>query len=156
MLHSGDRAPLWNGNDQNGVLRSSEAYRGTWLLLYFYPQDDTPGCTTEACSFRDNFPSLKSRIAIVGVSGDSEESHKAFETKYRLPFTLIADTDRTIINAYGADGAVFPKRTTFLINPSGSIENIYHGFRIEEHAATVESDLQRLGAHERSPISPSQ
>lgn len=145
MLKEGDQAPAWKGVDQNGQTVSSADYAGKWLLLYFYPQDDTPGCTAEACGFRDNYGELSRRMSIVGVSKDSPESHREFIEKYKLPFTLIADTDKDVIRAFGADGVLFPKRVTFLVDPSNVIRKTYHGFDAKEHPATVGKDLEALG-----------
>jgi thioredoxin-dependent peroxiredoxin len=142
MLQENSPAPAWQSTDQNGKTVSSADYAGKWLLLYFYPEDDTPGCTVEACGFRDSYASLKDRIAIVGVSADSAESHQAFIQKFQLPFTLIADTERTLIQAFGADGVTFPERTTFLIGPDTIIRKIYHGFDPKNHADIISKDLE--------------
>ena len=144
MLLEGNAAPAWTGSDQAGVRRSSDEYAGSWLLLYFYPEDDTPGCTTEACGFRDQFRTFQGRATIVGVSADGIDSHKKFSEKYHLPFTLIADPDKQIMTAYGA-GTDFRKRVTFLINPAGVIEKIYQGFDVKEHADVIDGDLRALG-----------
>lgn len=141
MLHEGDKAPAWQGIDQNSKQISSGDYERKWLLLYFYPKDDTPGCTTEACSFRDSYAQLSEKVAIVGVSKDSTISHKAFSEKYHLPFTLIADTQGKVTSAFGADGTDYPKRTTFLIDPSNVIKNIYHGFDCTTHVQDIKNDL---------------
>lgn len=145
MLQIGDKAPAWKGLDQHGAVHLSADSEGAWMLLYFYPKDDTPGCTTEACGFRDSYEAFKNRITIIGVSKDSVESHQAFVEKYSLPFTLLADTDASIITAFGVDGTTLPKRTTFLISPEGDIKKIYHGFDCHDHAADIETDLQELG-----------
>src|SRR5258707_5086585 len=101
-LKEGDKAPDFTAKDQNGKEVSLSSYKGKNVILYFYPKDDTPGCTAEACSFRDNYQSLIAQgFAVIGVSTDSEKSHKKFETKYSLPFTLIADEDKVINEAYG-------------------------------------------------------
>lgn len=144
MIHEGHSAPEWHGIDQDGKPVSSADYAGQWLLLYFYPEDDTPGCTLEACGFRDSFASLSERITIVGVSADSPESHRAFIKKFTLPFTLIADTDRALITAFGTNGTDFPKRTSFLIDPANVIRKIYHGFDAKDHAAAVGKDLEEF------------
>ena len=146
MLTPGSTAPMWKGNDQAGKERSSVEFSGTWLLLYFYPKDDTPGCTQEACGLRDSYAEVSPRITVVGVSADDEESHRKFAEKYRLPFTLIADTDRSIITAFGADGVTFPKRVTFLIDPENLIRKVYHGFDCAAHAEDVRKDLSEFGA----------
>lgn len=142
----GQEAPAWQATDQSGASHTSDEYRGRWLVLYFYPKDDTPGCTKEACSFRDAAEELPEEVAVVGVSGDSEASHQRFAEKYRLPFTLLADLEKKIIGAYGTDGVSLPKRTTFLIDPHGRIAKIYEKVAPAEHAAVVIQDLKKLGA----------
>lgn len=117
------------------------SFSGQWTLIYFYPKDFTPGCTVEACSFRDNYPKLSSKITILGVSSDSETSHQQFSAKYRLPFRLLSDPDKHLIKAYGADGLLFPKRTSFLINPQGVIHKIYPRVNPTTHAADILADL---------------
>ena len=146
MLTIGTKAPAWSSSDQNGKKCGSADYAGKWLILYFYPKDDTPGCTIEACGFRDRHDVLLKRAAVVGVSADSEASHKAFIAKFTLPFTLIADTDKTMIKAYEVGGILFPKRVTFLINPSGDIAKIYHGFDCNDHVTDIQKDLDTLSA----------
>jgi peroxiredoxin Q/BCP len=120
--------------------------RGQKVVLYFYPKDDTPGCTKEACSFRDDFATFKKRgIAVLGVSPDSEAKHKKFETKYNLPFTLLADTDHAIADAYGVWGEkkfmgrkyMGVHRTTFLIDEKGKIKKVFEKVKPEDHASEV-------------------
>src|SRR6187551_1942804 len=122
---SGTKAPDFNLPDANGEMVSLTQLQGNWVVLYFYPKDDTPGCTKEACSFRDAWAKFKKRgITVLGVSPDSEASHKKFETKYKLPFTLLADKDHVIADAYGVWGEkkfmgrtyMGVLRTTFLID----------------------------------------
>ena len=144
MLKVGDIAPAWKAANQDGKYMSSSEYAGKWLLLYFYPKDDTSGCTEEACGFRDAYASLSTRIAIVGVSADSVESHKNFSEKFSLPFTLIADPQHELIQAFGADGLLFPKRITFIIDPLNVIRKIYHGFDTKDHAVQISHDLNAL------------
>jgi peroxiredoxin Q/BCP len=129
----GDKAPDFTAKDQNGKTISLSDFKGKNVILYFYPKDDTPGCTAEACSFRDNYQSLLSKgFAVIGVSTDDEKSHKKFETKYSLPFPLIADTDRHIVEAYGVwvEKNMYGKkymgtaRTTFLIDGNGIITKV--------------------------------
>jgi peroxiredoxin Q/BCP len=132
-LNEGDKAPAFKAKDENGKTISLKDFEGQKLILYFYPQDDTPTCTVEACNFRDNFSLLKKKgYTILGVSPDSSESHKKFIAKHKLPFSLLADEDKKIINAYGVWG---PKklygreyeglmRTTFVIDEKGRIEKI--------------------------------
>lgn len=143
-MEIGTLAPPWTGTDQDGEQHSSADFLGSKYVLYFYPEDDTPGCTDEACGFRDRYGALSQHIAIIGVSADSIESHKKFREKHDLPFTLISDPDRVIGAAYGI-GAEFPKRTTFLIDATGTIRKIYHGFDAKLHAAEVERDLAAFG-----------
>jgi peroxiredoxin Q/BCP len=132
-LKEGDKAPAFTANDQDGKQVSLSDFTGKTVILYFYPKDDTPGCTLEACSFRDNYQSLLSKgFAIVGVSTDDEKSHTKFISKFQLPFTLISDTDHHIVNAYGVWGEknMYGKkymgttRRTFIINKDGVIQNI--------------------------------
>ncbi len=144
MLTLNMLAPHWSAEDQDAKTRTSKDCEGSWLLLYFYPKDDTPGCTVEACGLRDAFVSLKDRITIIGVSGDDVSSHKKFSEKYALPFILVADVEKTIFAAYGV-GTDFPKRVTFFIDPKGMIRAIRHGFDCKDHAALVEEDLKTFG-----------
>ena len=128
---------------------------GSWVLLYFYPKDDTPGCTVEACSMRDNLPKFKKLKAVVlGVSVDSQKSHEKFAKKYDLPFALVPDEDKKIVEAYGVWGKkkfmgreyMGTLRWSFLINPEGKIAKIYEGVKPAEHAEEVLKDLEALGA----------
>jgi peroxiredoxin Q/BCP len=132
-LKEGDKAPNFTAKDQNGKIVSLSDFKGKNVILYFYPKDDTPGCTAEACSFRDNYQSMLNKgFEVIGVSTDDEKSHKKFETKYSLPFTLIADTDKSIVETYGVwvEKNMYGKkymgtaRTTFLINEAGIIDKI--------------------------------
>lgn len=132
-LKAGDKAPDFNAKDQNGKEISLAQFKGTQVILYFYPKDDTPGCTAEACDFRDNYQSLQGKgFQVIGVSTDDEKSHKKFETKYNLPFPLIADADKQIVEAYGVwvEKSMYGKkymgtaRTTFIIDADGIIKNI--------------------------------
>lgn len=132
-LTAGDKAPEFTAKDQNGKTVSLADFKGKTVILYFYPKDDTPGCTAEACDFRDNYQSLAGKgFEVIGVSTDDEKSHKKFETKYSLPFPLIADTDHTIVEAYGvwAEKNMYGKkymgtvRTTFIIDADGNIQKV--------------------------------
>jgi peroxiredoxin Q/BCP len=132
-LKEGDIAPDFTAKDQNGNDVTLSGFKGKNVILYFYPKDDTPGCTLEACSFRDNYQSLLSQgFQVIGVSTDDEKSHKKFESKYNLPFPLIADSEKTIVEDYGVwvEKSMYGKtymgtaRTTFLINSQGVIQNI--------------------------------
>ena len=140
----GQNAPSWHGTDQDGQSRSSEDYAGSWYVLYFYPKDDTPGCTKEACGFRDSEKALAGRSAVIGVSADSVESHKRFVEKYNLPFTLIADPQKEIITAFGI-GADHQKRTTFLIDSEQIIRKIYQDIDAATHAGEIEKDIRAFG-----------
>ena len=146
MLKEGTTAPAFKTTDENGDKVSLKDLRGQKIVLYFYPKDDTPGCTKEACSFRDGFaPFKKQGIRVLGVSPDSEASHKKFITKYKLPFTLLADTDRSIAEAYGVWGEkkfmgrtyMGGHRTTFLIDEKGKIKKIFDKVKPEDHAREV-------------------
>jgi peroxiredoxin Q/BCP len=132
-LKEGDKAPDFIAKDQNGKTVSLSDYKGKNVILYFYPKDDTPGCTAESCDFRDNYQSLLSKgYEVIGVSTDDEKSHKKFETKYSLPFTLIADNEKQIVEAYGVwvEKNMYGKqymgtaRTTFIIDGDGIIVHL--------------------------------
>jgi peroxiredoxin Q/BCP len=150
MPHIGKPAPAFELPDQDGVLHSLKEYQGKWLLLYFYPKDDTSGCTTEACNFRDGFANYKERgITIVGVSVDPVKSHKKFAEKYQLPFTLLADEEKKTVEDYGVwvEKSMYGKsymgiaRTTFLIDPKGVIAKVYEKVKPEEHHTQILADL---------------
>ncbi|CAN5737756.1 thioredoxin-dependent thiol peroxidase [soil metagenome] len=151
----GSAAPAFTLLDQEGTSRSLSEFAGTYVLMYFYPKDDTPGCTKEACAIRDAFPDFTGANAVVlGVSPDSVKSHAKFVEKYKLPFTLLADEGHSVASAYGVWGlkkfmgkeyeGVF--RTSFLIAPDGTIAKIYEGVKPEAHAAEVLGDLKELAA----------
>jgi len=130
---AGEKAPDFTAKDQNGKTVSLSDFKGKTVILYFYPKDDTPGCTAEACDFRDNYQSLLSKgYEVIGVSTDDEKSHKKFVTKHSLPFTLIADDDKHIVEAYGVwvEKNMYGKkymgtaRTTFIIDGDGVIKTV--------------------------------
>src|SRR6476660_2987687 len=146
MPKEGSVAPNFTARDANGELLRLKDLRGQKVVLYFYPKDDTPGCTKEACSFRDAFSKFKKRgITVLGVSPDKEASHKKFAAKYNLPFTLLADTDHSISEAYGVYGEkkfmgrtyLGVRRTTFLIDERGKIKKVFEKVKPEEHASEV-------------------
>ena len=146
MLKEGSTAPAFTTTDAAGNTVKLKNLRGKKVVLYFYPKDDTPGCTKEACSFRDAFSEFKRRgITILGVSPDKVSSHKKFSEKYKLPFTLLADTDHSIAEAYSSWGEKkFMGRTylgvlrnTFLIDEQGKIKKILQKVKTEEHASEV-------------------
>ncbi|HVU85356.1 MAG TPA: thioredoxin-dependent thiol peroxidase [Puia sp.] len=145
-LKEGDKAPVFSGKDQQGKKVSLSDFRGKKLIIYFYPQDDTPTCTIEACNLRDNYSLLKREgFTILGVSPDSEKSHKKFAAKFDLPFTLIADPDHNIIDKYGVWGEkqLFGReymgviRTTFLIDEQGIIRKIFEKPKSSAHAEEI-------------------
>lgn len=141
-------APDFSLPDQNGVKHKLSNYKGKWILLYFYPKDDTPGCTTEACTLRDNFPAFKKLgIQVFGISIDNEKSHKKFADKYQLPFTLLADEEKYGVwqekSMYGRKymGTV---RNSYLISPDGKIAKIYEKVKPAVHAEEVLADIKEL------------
>ncbi len=147
----GESAPDFELRDQDGQPHSIEDYRGSWIALYFYPKDDTPGCTTEACEFRDNiFAFRKADCQILGVSMDDEVSHKQFSEKYSLPFPLLADAEGTTADAYGVKsrfmGISMTKRETFLIDPDGKVAKHYKKVNPDTHSAEILADLATLQA----------
>jgi len=145
-VKNGMIAPDFTGKDQNGDPISLSQYKGKKVVLYFYPKDDTPGCTAEACSIRDNYDSLtKAGYTILGVSTDDVRSHKDFKAKYHLPFTLIADTDTSITKMYGVwkekerNGQKYwgTERTTFIIDENGKVVDMFEKIDPKEHVAKV-------------------
>lgn len=144
------KAPDFNLKDKDGQAHTLADYKGKWLVLYFYPKDDTPGCTTEACSLRDSIDNIRTLNAeVVGVSKDSVESHARFIKKYDLNFTLLADEDRKTIEAYGAWGPkMFGRegvlRKTFLIDPKGMVQKVYGRVTPLGHGGQVIDDLRKL------------
>jgi len=151
----GVRAPTFTLEDQGGKEHSLADYAGKWVLLYFYPKDDTPGCTIEACTIRDQFKDFtKIGAVVLGVSTDSVASHKKFAEKYGLPFTLLADVNKEVVGAYGVFGEkkmmgktyMGVRRTSFLIDPEGKVAKVYEKVKPEAHAAAVIADLKALGA----------
>lgn len=145
----GQPAPEFELPDQDGQLHSLEDYRDRWVVLYFYPKDDTPGCTTEACEFRDNiFAFQKLNVQILGVSLDDVASHKRFAEKYDLPFPLLADPEGTSAEAYGVKtkfaGMTLAKRQTFIIDPDGILAKHYEKVKPATHSAEVLAELEAL------------
>ena len=152
-LKAGDRAPDFSLPDQDGKTHALKDYAGGWLLLYFYPKDDTPGCTKEACNFRDGYAKFRQAgLAVVGVSADSVKSHAKFVKKYDLPFTLLADEEKKTVNDYGVWGkkkfmgreymGIF--RNSYLISPDGRVAKAYEGVKPDEHADEVLKDIAEL------------
>lgn len=144
MLTPGQLAPNFSLLDQEGKLRSLQDYLGKWILVYFYPKDDTPGCTAEACALRDGYARLEKMAVVLGVSTDSKKSHKKFADKYQLPFTLLADLDKKMIKEYAAAGMPFNKRISYLIDPQGKITKVYPKVDPRRHADEVIKDLETL------------
>lgn len=145
----GSTAPDFRLQDQNGEWHTLDEYRGHWVALYFYPKDDTPGCTTEACSFRDNIFAFRERDAvIVGISLDDVESHQEFAEKHSLPFTLLSDPEGDVAEQYGVITNLgitkFAKRQSFLIGPDGTIARHYEKVDPEAHSGEILEDLIAL------------
>jgi thioredoxin-dependent peroxiredoxin len=147
----GDVAPDFSLPDQKGAMRSNPEFRGKWLVLYFYPRDDTPGCTEQAARYRDAMRELEAvGAAVCGVSVDGAESHAAFARKYNLPFALLADRGGEIAARYGSlrdfGFLKFAKRNTFLIDPAGKVAKVYLGVNPARDTADVARDLTKLAA----------
>ncbi len=149
----GTIAPEFTLADQNDTPHSLSDYQGSWVLVYFYPKDDTPGCTKEACAIRDNFPDFKKLgVTVLGISIDSTARHKKFVDKYDLPFTLLADPDKKVVQAYGVWGDKKfmgreyqgTKRISFLINPQGKVAKVYEKVNPATHAEEVLKDIREL------------
>jgi peroxiredoxin Q/BCP len=148
----GMSAPNFVGKDQDGDIHKLSDYHNKWLVLYFFPKADTPGCTTEACTFRDGIMKLrKIGASVVGVSMDDRESQEHFAKKYHIPFPLLADHTGTIAKAYGAAGGFlgFDHRYTFLIDPQGKIAKRYLDVDPDRHAKQVLDDIQKLQASQK-------
>ncbi len=150
-LSVGDKAPAFEAPNQAGKIHAVPT--GAWTLLYFYPKDDTPGCTKEACAIRDAYPDFKKlKITVFGMSVDSEKSHGKFAEKYELPFTLLSDEKKEIVEKYGVWGKkkfmgreyMGTMRTSFLIDPKGEIAKIYEAVKPGEHAAEVLADMKGI------------
>jgi peroxiredoxin Q/BCP len=150
MLKEGSQAPDFKLLDESGIEHTLSSYRGGPVLLYFYPKDDTPGCTTEACNFRDDYSEYeKAGVTILGISKDTPEKHARFKQKYHLPFTLLADTDHRVCEMYGVWGrkkamgreydGIF--RTTFLIDNNGTILKVFEKVKPDGHSAEVLREL---------------
>ena len=149
-LREGDKAPSFSGANENGEIISLENYKGKKLVLFFYPKDDSPGCTKEACNLRDNYKKFqKLGYEILGVSPDTSKKHKKFIDKYEFQYPLLADTEKEMIHAYGIWG---PKkfmgreydglhRTTFIINEQGLIEKIFESVKTKDHSQQIMSEL---------------
>ncbi|BDA70805.1 Alkyl hydroperoxide reductase/ Thiol specific antioxidant/ Mal allergen [Calothrix sp. PCC 7716] len=142
-LAVGTNAPAFTAKDTNGNTVSLSDFKGKTVVLYFYPKDDTPGCTKQACSFRDAQPDYQNKdVVVLGVSADNESSHQAFTQKYNLNFPLLADTDHSLISAYDVDGGGYAKRVTYVIDGNGKITHVDASVNTSTHASDV---LQALG-----------
>ncbi|BAZ11267.1 alkyl hydroperoxide reductase/ thiol specific antioxidant/ Mal allergen [Calothrix sp. NIES-4071] len=142
-LTVGTDAPEFTAKDTNGNTVSLSDFKGKTVVLYFYPKDDTPGCTKQACSFRDAQADYQNKdVVILGVSADDESSHQAFTQKYNLNFPLLADTDHSLISAYDVDGGGYAKRVTYVIDGNGKITHVDSSVNTSTHASDV---LQALG-----------
>ncbi|MBD2213089.1 peroxiredoxin [Nostoc linckia FACHB-104] len=137
-LAVGTDAPKFTAKDTNGNTVSLSDFAGKTVVLYFYPKDDTPGCTKQACSFRDAQPNYQGKdIVVLGVSADDEASHQAFTAKYNLNFPLLADSDHSLIKAYDVDGGGYAKRVTYVIDPNGKITHVDASVNTATHASDV-------------------
>lgn len=153
LLAIGEKAPGFSLPDQNDKEHKLSDYHGKWVLIYFYPKDDTPGCTTEACAIRDNMPNFKKLdLKVLGISADPVSKHKKFIDKYNLNFTLLSDEDKKVIKEYGVwDKKKFMgreymgiMRTSYLISPEGKIAKVYDKVKPAVHAEEIEEDLKNL------------
>jgi peroxiredoxin Q/BCP len=145
MLDIKTLAPNFKLLDQNGKEHSLAYHRGSYVLIYFYPKDDTPGCTKEACVIRDVYKDFESNgVKVFGISADSVESHKKFAEKYQLPFTLLSDPEKEVIKIYGADGTLYTKRISYLVGPDGMIEKVYPEVDPTNHGTEILKDIYFL------------
>jgi peroxiredoxin Q/BCP len=153
MIETGNQAPSFSLPDQTGETIRLENFKGKWVVLYFYPKDDTSGCTAEACSFRDNMGVLQSEdVVVLGVSPDDVKSHKKFAEKYQLNFPLLADTDHSVCEAYGVwqEKSMYGKkywgvaRTTFIIDGEGIVRKVFEKVKPESHADEVLQAIREL------------
>lgn len=157
----GQKAPAFSAKDQTGATVTQATYAGKYVVLYFYPKDNTPGCTVEACAFRDDSAKLKAAGAVVlGLSPDSEKSHQKFIEKFSLPFQLLVDTDNTLSTAYGAWGekSMYGRsymgviRSTFLIGPDGKLAHVWPKVKVNGHSDEVLATIQALKAGKPVPV----
>ncbi len=151
LLAKGDEAPDFTLPDQESNTHTLSQYKGSWVLLYFYPKDDTPGCTKEACGIRDTWHDYKEKgIVVLGVSTDTVKSHAKFSEKYSLPFTLLSDAEKEVVHLYGVWGQkkfmgreyMGTSRMSFLVDPKGIIVAVYEQVKPNEHAQQVLADVE--------------
>ena len=153
----GSPAPAFKLQDQSGKWHSLSDYKGKWVVLYFYPKDNTPGCTTQACEFRDNIFAYRDLGAVIlGVSVDDVASHKSFSEEHSLPFPILADSDKTVTTAYGTlkeyvGIAKMARRDTFIIDPQGRVAKHYQDVKPAGHSEIVLADLKQLAAKQAAP-----
>ena len=149
----GQSAPAFNLSDQRGETRQLKDFKGSWIVVYFYPKDDTPGCTTQACGFRDGMKAFTDRgVIVLGVSPDDEKSHTKFATKHKLPFELLADKEQTMCNAYGVwqEKSMYGRtymgvvRTTYLIDPAGKVAHRWDKVKVDGHEKDVLAKIDEL------------
>jgi peroxiredoxin Q/BCP len=152
-LTIGSLAPAFSLKDQYGKLHSLSDFSGRWLIVYFYPKDDTPGCTTEACGIRDHSPEFSEmKVSVVGISPDALDSHREFSEKFKLSFPLLSDTDKKTVTEYEvwAEKSLYGKkymgvkRTTFLIDPNSAVAKIYINVDPETHVEELLNDLKTI------------
>lgn len=152
MLTQNSAAPNFSLPDQNGEIHQLSDHLGSWVVIYFYPKDDTPGCTTEACSFRDNWEAVKAKAVVYGISTDTSASHAKFVAKYQLPFPLLADSQKDMVKAYQVYapkkfmGREFlgTHRVTYIVDPTGKIAKVYPAVKPAQHVAEILRDLTML------------
>ncbi len=154
LLAVGTQAPAFTTTDQDGKTRSLSDFKGKKVILYFYPKDNTPGCTKEACGFRDHFSEFRRLgVEILGVSVDAEKAHRSFAQKYALPFTLLADTDKHLVEMYGVWGEkrlygkkyMGTNRVTYLVDEAGKIAAVFPTVKPDKHAEEILAVLQGKG-----------
>ena len=144
-LNEGQLAPDFTLFDQDGTPHTLSLYKGKKVVIYFYPKDDTPGCTKEACSIRDSYDDFTNQdIEVFGISYDNSETHQQFIKKYKLPFNLLSDLDKSVSQLYGTKGAFFPMRKTFLIDEFGKIVKIYDQVSVLDHGNDILRDFNKL------------
>ncbi len=137
-LNIGDQAPDFSLPDENGQIQTLSQYSGQNVVVYFYPKDDTPGCTKEACGIRDLFSQFTdNKIVVLGVNYDNAASHRKFKDKHNLPFPLLSDGDKSVSKQYGADGMFFPSRKTYLVDKDGTLIKIFENVNVLTHAEEI-------------------
>ena len=145
-LQPGDVAPDFVLEDESGVEHRLSDFQGQPVVVYFYPKDDTPGCTKEACAFRDDYPRFEELgVRVFGISYDTPKSHRRFKAKYDIPFTLLSDSDKSVAKSYGAAGLIFPKRVTFIIDESGKVSKVYEKVSVTTHSTEILDFLRAEG-----------